>query len=54
MVQYVDLFGVLRENALGAHDVTYAVYYEKSLCSDNDSDNLLRLDRAITKVINES
>ena len=30
------LFGVLRENPLCAHDITYAGHYEKSLCSDND------------------
>ena len=36
VVQYTCLFGVLRENALGAHDISYAGHYEKSLCSDND------------------
>ena len=36
VVQYAGLCGVLRENALGAHDITYAGHYEKSLCSDND------------------
>ena len=36
VVWYVCLFGVLRENALCAHDITYAGHYEKSLCSDND------------------
>ena len=36
MVQLVRLFAVLRENTLGAHDITYAGHYEKSLCSDND------------------
>ena len=30
------LLGVLRENALGSHDITYAGHYEKSLCSDDD------------------
>ena len=35
-MQYAHLFGVLRENALGAHDITNSGHYEKSLCSDND------------------
>ena len=37
VVWYVRLFGVLRENALCAHDITYADHYEKSLLRDNDS-----------------
>ena len=46
-----------RENALGAHDITYTGHYEKSLCSDsdpyrNDENNLLGLDRPITQVNN--
>ena len=36
MVQYAYLFGLLREKALGANDITYAGHYEKSLSSDND------------------
>ena len=36
VVQYACLFGVLRENALGTHDIMYAGHYEKSLCSDDD------------------
>ena len=36
MVCYMHLFGILRENALCAHDITYVGHYEKSLCSDND------------------
>ena len=36
VVCYERLFGVLRENALCAHDIRYAGHYEKSLCSDND------------------
>ena len=35
-MQYERLLGVLRENALGTHDITYADHHEKSLCSDND------------------
>ena len=32
------MFAVLRENALGAHDITYRYtgHHEKLLCSDND------------------
>ena len=36
-MQYARLFGILRENALSAHDITYAGHYEKSLCSKNDT-----------------
>ena len=36
VVHYARLFGVLREDAIGAHDITNAGHYEKSLCSDND------------------
>ena len=36
MVWYARLFGVLRENALCAHDIKYAGHYEKSLLHDND------------------
>ena len=37
LVWYLRLFCVLRENALCAHDITYAGHYEKSLLRDNDS-----------------
>ena len=36
MVQFSRLFDILRENALGAHDIKYVGHYEKSLCSDDD------------------
>ena len=36
------LFGILRENVLCAHEITYAGHYEKSLCSDNDPHCYLR------------
>ena len=36
-MQNARLFGVLRENALGAYDITYAGHYEKSLSSYHDS-----------------
>ena len=42
MVWYARLFGVLRENALCAHDITYAGHYERSLLRDNDSRCYLR------------
>ena len=42
MVWYARLFGVLRENALCAHDITYAGHYEKSLLHVNDSRCYLR------------
>ena len=35
-MQYMHLLGVLRENALGCHDITYTGHYEKSLYSDDD------------------
>ena len=35
VVQYARLFGVLSQNPLDAHEITYAGHYEKSLCSDN-------------------
>ena len=34
---FVRLFGILRENVLDAHDITYMGHYEKLLCTDNDS-----------------
>ena len=37
VVWYVSLFSILRQNALCAHDITYAGHYEKSLLRDNDS-----------------
>ena len=37
MVQYAHLIRVLREHAIGAHDITNAGRYEKSSCSDNKS-----------------
>ena len=42
VVWYARLFGILRENALCAHDITYAGHYEKSLLRDNDSRYYLR------------
>ena len=53
------LLGVLRENALGAQNITYAGHNEKSLCSDNDppvlslagnENSLLGLDRTVTQL----
>ena len=32
----MHLFDPLRENALGAHEITYAGHYEKSSCSTNE------------------
>ena len=37
MVWCACLFGVLKENALCARDITYVGHYEKSLLCDNDS-----------------
>ena len=37
VIIHARLFGVLREKARYAHDITYAGHYEKSLLRDNDS-----------------
>ena len=42
VVWYARLFGVLTENALCAHDITYAGHYEKSLLRVYDSRCCLR------------
>ena len=56
VVWYNRLFGILRGNALGAYDITYAGHYEKSLyCTlimTRVENNLLGLDHTFTQVIN--
>ena len=42
LVWYSRLFGVLRENALCAHDIMYAGHFEKSLLHDIESRCYLR------------
>ena len=35
-MQWALWSGVLRENATGAHDITYTIHYEKSFCCDKE------------------
>ena len=53
-------FGIFDEEVIGAHDITNADRYEKSLCSDNDcsvlqqiGNNLLGLGCPIKHVFNK-